>query len=62
MIDDTEQDLLSAHRDFATELTKMIAEGRLNESDIPDDYEWLCKCLIDLAFDGDKLDAALEDE
>lgn len=40
--------MLAAYRSLHNGLSDMIEEGRLKESDIPDDYRWLVDTLVKL--------------
>ena len=40
---------LDTYRDLADGLSDMIESGRLSESEIPDDYDWLVDTLAQIA-------------
>lgn len=44
---DLELDLLSHYRALHDGLSDMIESGRLDENDIPDDYQWLVEMLVE---------------
>lgn len=44
---DLELDLLSHYRALHDGLSDMIESGRLDEKDIPDDYQWLVEMLVE---------------
>ncbi len=46
--------LLNDYLEFHDGLSEMIESGRLTESDIPDDYDWLVEKLSLLANQTDK--------
>jgi hypothetical protein len=44
---DLELDLLAHYRALHDGLSDMIESGRLSESNIPDDYQWLVDMLVE---------------
>jgi hypothetical protein len=48
-VEPADPDPLPAYRKLADGLSDMIEEGRLTESAIPDDYQWLVAALVEIA-------------
>lgn len=59
---DKELDLLGSYKALHDGLSDMIEGGRLIEANIPDDYQWLVRALIDLVEEGYKVDVELAQE